>query len=422
MVYLKNIIHFSYGDSYGAFSAALRIHKILKKNGFNSLFFCKNKQTDSKHVIKIKLQLKDLYFRLINKVEDKLNLFNNKYYFLEKNRNLLKDINQIEKYITFQPDIIILHWISGFVDLKVIKQLKEKYNCKVYWYLMDMAPMTGGCHYAWNCIGYTKGCLNCPAVSLIHKNLPSDNLNHKEQMIRDINLEPISCSTWMTKQLRQSQLFKHIKIHEIMLGINPDIFKPLSEKELLNIRSKYYLPSNKKIIFFGSHSITDERKGFNYLVEALKLISKNNSIDPDSTIIVTAGKVISNNIFKNITLPHKHIGYLNGDDELAKAYQMATVFVSPSIEDSGPMMINESIMCGTPVVTFKMGVAEDLVLNGETGYIAELRNIKDLANGIIKVINLDNQKYKEMRKKCRKIGLEKCSTEVQVKELISLIK
>ena len=421
MVYLKNIIHFSYGDTRGAFSAALRIHKILKKNGFNSLFFCKNKQTDDKNIIKIKPKLKDLYFRLINKVEEKLNLFNNKYYFFEKNRNLLKDINQIEKYITFQPDIIILHWITGFVDLKVIKQLKEKYNCKVYWHLMDMAPMTGGCHFAWNCIGYTKSCLNCPAVGLIHKNVPSDNLNYKEQMIRDINIEPISCSTWITKQLRQSQLFKHKKLHEIMIGINPDIFKPLSEKELLNIRSKYNLPSNKKIIFFGAVDITEERKGFNYLVEALKLISKNNSIDPDSAIIVTAGNAISNNIFKNISLPHKHIGYLKGDDELAKAYQMATVSISPSIEDSAPMMINESIMCGTPVVSFKIGVAEDLVFNGETGYIAELRNIKDLANGIIKVINLENQKYEEMSKKCRKIALKKCTTQVQVKKLISLV-
>jgi glycosyltransferase involved in cell wall biosynthesis len=45
-------------------------------------------------------------------------------------------------------------------------------------------------------------------------------------------------------------------------------------------------------------------------------------------------------------------------------------------------MINESIMCGTPVVSFRMGVAEDLIINGETGYIVKLKNIRDLANGI----------------------------------------
>lgn len=419
---MKNIIHFSHGDSYGASSAALRIHKHYKKNGFNSLFFCKKKKTnDDNNVIEINFKFKDLFFRLVSWIEKKLNLFKREYYFFDKNRNILNDIAQIEKYITINPDIIILHWISGFIDLKVIKQLKEKYNCKVYWYLMDMGPMTGGCHYSNNCSGYNRDCLNCPAVSLNYKNLPSDNLNYKKKMIKDINIEPISASIWINKQLRLSQAFKQKRIHEIMLGINSDIFKPLSEEEILNIKLKYSLPTSKKIIFFGAHSLTEKRKGLYYLIESLKLLTKNNSINSETAIIVTAGKAVSENIFKNITLPHKHIGYLNGDDELAKAYQLATVYVCASTEDSGPMMINESIMCGTPVVSFKMGVAEDLVLNAETGYIAELKNIKDLANGIFKVINLDNQKYNEMKKKCREIGLKKCSSRVQINKLISLV-
>ena len=138
---------------------------------------------------------------------------------------------------------------------------------------------------------------------------------------------------------------------------------------------------------FGASRTTDERQGFGYLIKALKLLSKDHLIDNNSVIIVTAGKFISREDFKNLTLPHKHIGYLNGNTELAEAYQIATMFVSPSIEDSGPMMINESIMCGTPVVSFKMGVAEDLVFNGTTGYIAELKNVEDLANAIIYFIN-----------------------------------
>ena len=56
-----------------------------------------------------------------------------------------------------------------------------------------------------------------------------------------------------------------------------------------------------------------------------------------------------------------------------------------SIEDSGPMMINESIMCGTPVVCFDMGVARDLVHTGRTGYRAALRDSSDLAFGIREV-------------------------------------
>ena len=87
-------------------------------------------------------------------------------------------------------------------------------------------------------------------------------------MIREIKLEPISPNRWLTKQLKHSQLFKHKKIHEIMLGINPEIFKPISKKDMMSIKLKYHLPINKKIIFFGASSLNEMRKGFSYLIKA----------------------------------------------------------------------------------------------------------------------------------------------------------
>ena len=418
---MTNIIHFSESDFGGAGSAVLKTHQMLIKRGFNSIFFCRDKKSDTKNIIIIKPKLKNLYFKIIKKIEDKLHFFKKDYYYFERNRHILNDISQIEKYITFHPDIIMLHWISGFVDLNVIKQLSKKYNCKVFWQALDMASMTGGCHYVWGCDGYIYDCNNCPAVSFIKKDLPLNIFKHKKQMIEGINIEPISTTSWLTKQLRSSKLFKGKKINEIMLGINSEIFKPLCEEKLVNIKLKYNLPIDKKIIFFGASDALESRKGFNYFIDALNLIFKNNLIDTESIIILTAGKIKYKDIFKNIKFNHKHIEYLDGDYELAEIYQIVTMLVSSSIEDSGPKMINESIMCGTPVVSFQMGVAEDLIINGETGYIAKLKNIKDLANGIMKIINLENQKFIEMKKKCRKIGLKKSSLNVQFKKLIELV-
>ena len=74
---MKNIIHFSTLDYGGANTAAVRIHNSLKKYGFNSIFFCKDKRTNDETIFKIKPKLNNLYFRLINKIELKFNLFNN---------------------------------------------------------------------------------------------------------------------------------------------------------------------------------------------------------------------------------------------------------------------------------------------------------------------------------------------------------
>ncbi|HAK12692.1 MAG TPA: glycosyl transferase family 1, partial [Chitinophagaceae bacterium] len=46
----------------------------------------------------------------------------------------------------------------------------------------------------------------------------------------------------------------------------------------------------------------------------------------------------------------QQLPFANTEQALAKYYQLADLFISPSIEDAGPMMILESLPCGTPVI------------------------------------------------------------------------
>jgi glycosyltransferase involved in cell wall biosynthesis len=79
------------------------------------------------------------------------------------------------------------------------------------------------------------------------------------------------------------------------------------------------------------------------------------------------------------------------------------------------MMINESIMCGTPVVAFEMGVAPDLVHTGQTGYRAKLKDNEDLAKGIAQILGLSKDAYDAMSNNCRELGLRSCHPDVQEK-------
>ena len=51
------------------------------------------------------------------------------------------------------------------------------------------------------------------------------------------------------------------------------------------------------------------------------------------------------------------------------------------------MMINYGIMQYIPVVAFEMGVALDLIVHKENGYIAKWRDVNDFANGILYCMN-----------------------------------
>ena len=91
-----------------------------------------------------------------------------------------------------------------------------------------------------------------------------------------------------------------------------------------------------------------------------------------------------------INFPEGYDVIMTGDlnmEDLFKAYYCADLFVCPSLEDSGPMMINYAFMTNLPVVCFPMGVALDLILHEKNGYIAEWASYQDLGKGILFWLN-----------------------------------
>jgi len=70
-------------------------------------------------------------------------------------------------------------------------------------------------------------------------------------------------------------------------------------------------------------------------------------------------------------------------------------------------------MCGTPVVSFDMGVAPDLVHTGKTGYRAELKNSADLARGIQAILDLSPEESRNMSESCRQLGIQSCNPTAQ---------
>ena len=73
------------------------------------------------------------------------------------------------------------------------------------------------------------------------------------------------------------------------------------------------------------------------------------------------------------------------------------------------MMINQSILCGTPVVAFAQGAALDLVVPGETGHLARMCDPEDFARGLALILGLDAAGHARMHQSCRAKGLAECS-------------
>jgi glycosyltransferase involved in cell wall biosynthesis len=214
----------------------------------------------------------------------------------------------------------------------------------------------------------------------------------------------VVATEWSFRQASSSSLFRNCPIKKILLPIDENIFQPGNK---IHARNLFHISPQSRVIFVGAQSITDERKGFTYLFEALANLYKELSIEQrEDILIMTAG---DKDISKSIPFRVKHLGTIRGNEQLVKVYHAADIFVCPSVEDSGPMMINESIMCGTPVVSFEMGVSLDLV-NELTGYRAKNMDSKDLAKGIeFLLFHPHLHSYSE---RCRKLALEMFSFDI----------
>lgn len=351
------------------------------------------------------ISVKSLFTVLQNKVSAKITSIITKkkkedsnYYMFDQNSHKKKcNTTVILKRLPFKPDAFIYLFQQGFLNEEALYELNKSTGAPIYRYMADMAELTGGCHYAWDCEGYIKSCGNCPGL---YSDNPNDvtyhNLKFKKKFIDKSEIYPIAASEWQMQQLLKSTLYRDIKKHKILLPTDENIFFNNGRDES---RIALGLPLDKKIIFFGAVSTVEKRKGAKELLAALNFLNELLPAEKRNKIhLAIAGKVDSTFTDK-LLFTSSILGFLEYKN-LAKAYSACDVFVCPSIEDSGPTMINQSLMCGTPVVSFTMGVALDLVENFKTGYRARLGDSYDFATGIKDILALSESEIKAVKNNC----------------------
>lgn len=276
-----------------------------------------------------------------------------------------------------EADILHLHWTNrGFLSVSDLKKLMAL-GKPVVWTLHDMWAFTGGCHYAGDCEHYLQQCGNCPML----KNPTQDDISHrgwqqKKDLLEGINnLQFVTCSNWLAQKAKSSSLLSAIPVETIPNPIDTSIYCP---KDPLPIREKWGIASSAKVLLFGAANINDKRKGLTYLLDALHYYHQHYQLELK---VVIFGK---NTSFDPSAIPFKvhSLPLMTSEKDLVELYNLADVFVQPSLEDNLPNMVMESMACGRPVLAFQTGGLPDLVTHQQNGYLAEYRSVADFAKGI----------------------------------------
>lgn len=295
-------------------------------------------------------------------------------------------------------DILMVYFWQAFLTPYTIQAVVDKYAIKKVFFLMaDYAAMTGGCHYTVNCERYKIGCGMCPAWRSNNEcDVTRQNTLLRKQIYDKIN-PIITGNTHMQEIYRSSFLFKGRTYMKTYGTLDLNHFRKIDRTIL---RKKYEIPEHKKkIIFFGCQSLLDPKKGISMLIEALNQFSQRLSTkEKNEILLLVAGRSVGE-VLNSLPFDYKFLGFIPYTN-LPEVFSLSTCFVSPSINDAGPSMVSQSLACGTPVVSFNIGIALDCIKTGETGYLAEIGNVTDLSSGIEYILKMNQVQYAELQNNC----------------------
>ena len=363
----------------GAAIAASRLMDALKKNGVRASMLVRDKQTDRLTVHAAGggwwRPLCFLWERLCVFVS---NGFSRRTLFWTDIANTGIDVTRMAEFQ--RADVVHLHWVNqGFLSLDVIGKIVRS-GKKVVVTMHDQWYFTGVCHHSDECEKYAELCCDC---ELMRGRLMGDMAKkvflRKRQIYKGGHVTFVGCSRWIADRARRSRLTEGHKVVNIPNPIDTDLFCMMDKARA---REAMRLPQDKRLLLFGCQRITDERKGFRLLVEALQQIEQARpELAKEMEIVVVGGEAES--VRSQVPFGIIPISYVSDTERMVALYNAVDIFVTSSLQENLPNTIMEAMACGVPCVGFNVGGVPEMIDHKRNGYVAEYRNAQDLADGIV---------------------------------------
>ena len=361
-----------------------RGHKVVLVYGYN---YKKQKIQEGTYIL-----FENKYIRTIhNRIEPLIERFDMSNFYTKKYiENIIKKEN---------IHIINLHAAQGgYISIKDIAYFSKRYN--IIWTIHDTWALTGGCMYYSDCHKWIQGnCFDCKedAIYLRYKN-PYKHYKRKKKKLIGKNILYVAPSQWMLHNIKQSFLKKETAIC-IENGINLNYFVPLKNK--VELKNKHEISQDKYILMFIAGNIENKYKGWNCLIEALKRIKNHEQYE-----LLAVGEM--NDDLERLPLETKAMGFIEEKMVLNELYNIADVFIIPSIQDNFPTVTLEAQAAGVPVIAFPTGGIKEQVTN-ETGWVLSEISPIELAETIDKIFidtnvrEVLNEKGNKARKRCEEL-------------------
>lgn len=249
-----------------------------------------------------------------------------------------------------KPDVVHLQCINGhFVNIyRLIRWLKEN-RIKTVVSLHAEFLYTGNCGHAYECMQWQHGCRSCPDRYRANKSLFWDRTGSSWYAMKRAfdGFEDFAMicpvSPWTESRGKQGDILKGFRFRTVFNGVDTKNFSYRDDTEreenLVLTVTAHFSPD------------PDHGKGGWQLMQLAERM-------PDVTFLVAGRADAVGDLPKNIRL----LGMVTSQQELAALYRKAKLTLQVSKRETFSMPCAESLCCGTPVVGFRAGAPEQIVL------------------------------------------------------------
>jgi glycosyltransferase involved in cell wall biosynthesis len=195
----------------------------------------------------------------------------------------------------------------------------------------------------------------------------------------------ITCSFATMDELKTYDKFDVSRVSVIHNGVNFNEIQPETTKNKEDDQELSIMYAGR---LFWMKGITFVLKAYEKLVKQfenlrLKIFGKGPLENEIRKFVVDKG--LSNSVSFGGFLPHK---------ELIQEIKNSDAVVFPSLYESEPMFLLETMACKKPLIAFNVAYASELVKNGHTGLLAKPYDVEDLSRKIAMVLQDGNLRLK----------------------------
>lgn len=322
-----------------------------------------------------------------------------------------------------EADVIMLNWVNqGMLSLGGLSKLCAT-GKPVIWTMHDMWPVTGICHHAGSCQGYTlRGgavCGDCPFIGGAGRLFPgfARGVARRKAEIysRSPNLRLVAVSRWIAE--RAGEAFARPTED---IAVIPNAF-PVEDFHTTPRRTRRELgiEGEEALIVMGAARLDDPIKRLDMAISAMNMLKS--LVDAGKcrpARLVLYGELRAPEVLENMRFPYTWLGKIADKALLAELYAHASAVISTSEYETLPGTLIEGQAAGAFPVSFDRGGQGDIISDPSLGTLVADFAAEPFAQAVLEAIEGDTP----VRREClRRSVAEKFSAERVVRDYLRLL-